>query len=37
MSEASIERHGAMFPWEKALAEYEVLLARWSSAENGRR
>jgi len=37
MSEASLERHGAMFAWEKVLAEYEVLLARWVSAENGRR
>lgn len=35
MSEASLERHGAMFTWEKVLAEYEELLVRWSSAENG--
>jgi hypothetical protein len=29
MSRASRERHGAMFTWEKVLAEYEGLLAGW--------
>jgi glycosyltransferase involved in cell wall biosynthesis len=37
MNEASRERHHAMFTWEKVLAEYEVLLARWNNTLNCRR